>query len=68
MKYPGHREPYYLLKNCRRLLPRTKWNSKPNWVIAMELFATGSTSAREICREAGIDPDGLEVVKIEETT
>ena len=52
----GHREPYYLLANCRRLLTHTAWRQKENWVIAMELFACGSTSAHAICHEAGIDP------------
>lgn len=52
----AHMEPYYLLANCRRLLPRTKWNRAENWVIAMELFACGSTSAKQICVDAGIDP------------
>jgi hypothetical protein len=32
---------------------------KPNWVLAKELFAVGSTTANRLCREAGIDPDGF---------
>jgi hypothetical protein len=56
----GHREDFYLLANCRRMLGRTHAKS-PNWVIAMELFATGSTSAYQICTEAGIDPDSTKV-------
>jgi Lar family restriction alleviation protein len=57
----GHREPFYLMANCRRLLTHPRWKAAPNWVIAMELFATGSTSAWEICREAGIDGDAKTV-------
>lgn len=60
----GHREPYYLLANCRRLLTHPRWKRSPNWVIAMELFGCGSNSGRAICYEAGIDPDGLDVVKV----
>jgi hypothetical protein len=56
----GHRDDYCLLANCRRLLARA-YAKSPNWVIAMELFATGSNSARQICINAGIDPDGLKV-------
>lgn len=52
----GHFEPYYLMANCRRLLTHYKWRHAENWVIAKELFATGSTSAKEICVQAGIDP------------
>lgn len=56
MSEHGHREAYYLLANCRRMLAHTAWSRKENWVIAMELFACGSTSAFAICKEAGIDP------------
>lgn len=57
----GHREPYYLMANCRRLLTHPKWKSSPNWVIAKELFGCGSTSGWAICREAGIDGDSTTV-------
>jgi hypothetical protein len=56
----GHREDYYLLANARRIVKR-QYQRSPNWVIAMELFATGSTSAHQICRDAGIDPDAYKV-------
>lgn len=59
--------PFYLLVNCRRLLAM-KYRSKQNWIIAMELFAIGSTSAWQVCVEAGIDPDGLTVVRLDTTT
>lgn len=55
-----HFTPFYLLSNCRRLLS-AEYRRKPNWVIAMELFAVGSNSGRGICIDAGIDPDALEV-------
>ena len=48
------------MANCRHMLSR-EYSRKPNWVIAMGLFATGSTSAHEICAVAGIDPDSLKV-------
>jgi len=55
----GHRDDYYLLANGRRLglEPISRVRNMPNWVLAMELFATGSTSARQLCRDAGVDPD-----------
>lgn len=57
-----HFTPYYLLANCR-LLCSAHFNREPNWVIASKLFAVGSTTARRLCDEDGIDPDGLTVVK-----
>ena len=55
----GHRSDYYLLANARRigLLPIHQVVRMPNWALAHELFATGSTSAHQICVDAGIDPD-----------
>jgi len=55
----GHRDDYYLLANGRRLglEPISRVRNMPNWVLAMELFATGSTSAHQLCRDAGVDPD-----------
>jgi hypothetical protein len=58
-----HFTPYYLLSNCRRLCS-AHFNRQPNWVIAMELFAVGSTTARGLCVDGGIDPDALTVTKI----
>lgn len=56
----GHREDVYLMANVRHMLSR-RYRSMPNWVVAMDLFATGSTSAHQICYDAGIDPDGKHV-------
>ncbi len=60
----GHREPYYLLANCRRLLTHPRWRNADNWVIAMELFGCGSTSGVAICHEAGIDPYSKKVERV----
>jgi len=59
----GHRDDYYLLANGRRLglEPISRVRNMPNWVLAMELFATGSTSAHQICHDAGIDPDSTTI-------
>jgi len=59
----GHRDDYYLLANARSLIesPKAETRRMPNWVLAMRLFATGSTSAHQICADAGIDPDGFKV-------
>lgn len=56
----AHFTPFYLLSNCRRVVSAA-YARKPNWVLAMELFAVGSTTAHRICRDAGIDPDATEV-------
>ena len=58
----GHREDYYLLANARRIVKR-EYQRSPNWVIASALFATGSSSAWQICNDAGIDPDALKVTR-----
>jgi hypothetical protein len=59
----GHRDDYYLLANGRRLglEPISRVRNMPNWVLAMELFATGSGSAYQICRDAGVDPEGTTI-------
>jgi hypothetical protein len=59
----GHRTDFYLMLNGRRIAAPA-FKRKPNWAFAMELFATGSNSAYQICRDAGIDPDGYEVRKL----
>jgi hypothetical protein len=56
----AHFTPFYLLANARRIVSR-EHARKPNWVLATELFAVGSTTANRLCREAGIDPDAFEV-------
>jgi hypothetical protein len=58
-----HFTPFYLLSNCRSMSGR-RLEREANWVLASRLFAVGSTTANRICREAGIDPDALEVRKI----
>lgn len=59
----AHFTPFYLLANARRIASR-EYSQKPNWVLAMNLFAVGSNTAYRVCREAGIDPDGLTAIKI----
>lgn len=56
----GHRRDFHLLANARRIC-KAEYRRQPNWVLAKELFATGSNSAIEICIDAGIDPDALTV-------
>lgn len=62
----GHRDDYYLLTNGRRLglEPISRVRNMPNWVLAMELFATGSTSAHQLCRDAGLDPDSTTTQRV----
>lgn len=61
----GRRSDFYLLANARRIASRT-YQRKPNWALAMELFATGSTMAWRICVDAGIDPESRKVERIKE--
>ncbi len=44
------------LYNARRIA-KGEFKRKPNWAMAMELWAVGSTYAREYCRIAQVDPD-----------
>lgn len=63
MSIAAHFTPYYLLANCRPMLSQ-HYKRQPNWVIAMSLFAVGSTTAWRLCNEAEIDPEGTSVIKI----
>ena len=56
----GNRGDWYLMANARRICSAEMKRSE-NWVLAKELFATGSTSARQICLDAGIDPEAKTV-------
>jgi hypothetical protein len=56
----AHRSHFFLLSNARRICD-AKTRRSANWVLARELFAVGSTSARKICIDAGIDPDALDI-------
>jgi hypothetical protein len=44
-----------------RQMAATKHRGSPNWVFAMHLYRLGSTYARAICMEMGLDPDGKTV-------
>lgn len=57
--------PFYLMANARRIASK-EFRRSANWVLAMNLFAVGSNSARAICKEAGIDPEATEVRKVAE--
>ena len=43
-----------ILANVRRIAKRTRM---PNWVLAMETFGFGSTSAHKMCARLGLDPE-----------
>lgn len=45
-----------MIRNAqRKISPRRR---HANWSVAQEMFVMGSTRAYEICRWAGVDPDG----------
>lgn len=48
-----------MLSGALRLMDVHRARSTPNWVIAKALFCCGSTSARELCKWAGVDPDSV---------
>ncbi len=56
--------PFYIMANVRRILSRVYNNRTSNRYLAQEIFAVGGTSANKICIEAGIDPDGFRVRKV----
>lgn len=43
-----------ILANVRRIVKATRM---PNWVLAMETFGFGSTSAWEMCNRLGLDAE-----------
>lgn len=57
--------PFYLMANVRGIAS-AEFRRAQNWVLAMRLFAVGSTTAWAICKEAGIDPEATEVRKVAE--
>ena len=48
-----------VLKNVRRLM-RGRRRNVQNWVLVMDVFAVGSTTAHKICGELGIDPESMD--------
>ena len=52
--------PFYILANARRIASE-EYRHAQNWALAEQVFAVGSTTARAICKEAGIDPDDIVV-------
>jgi hypothetical protein len=56
--------PFYIMANVRRILPAAYNRRTANWVLAMDIFAVGSNSGRQICQEAAIDPDGYTITKL----
>lgn len=59
MQYRSH---FFLLANAGRIC-NLEMARSANWVLAMELFAVGSTTARRICVDADIDPDAKTITK-----
>ncbi len=45
-----------LFRNTARVASRDALR-KPWWVLVHEILAVGSTSARQFCRKANLDPD-----------
>ena len=56
--------PFYIMSNVRRIVPAYYNKQRANWVLAMDVFAVGSRSARQICWDAGIDPDGYAIISV----
>jgi hypothetical protein len=54
MSYEQDKRDALILANVRRIVKRTRM---ANWVLAMETFGFGSTSAHAMCERLGLDPD-----------
>lgn len=54
MSHEQDRRDARILANVRRIVKKTRM---PNWVLAMETFGFGSTSAWEMCSRLGLDPE-----------
>lgn len=48
-----------IMRNVRRLISG-RIKQPMNWVLYMEIFACGRTSANEACEYLGLDPDSKE--------
>ena len=48
---------YELIRNAIANARPHKTQDVPRWVALMDVFAIGKTSAHELCREHGFDPD-----------
>lgn len=50
-----------LIGNVMRNLcgPSGNTYGRPRWAVVMDVFALGSTSARQLCREFEMDPDHM---------
>jgi hypothetical protein len=55
-----------IFRGVRHICAR-QWQRSPNWVVAMELYGTGSTYAHAICRRIGIDPDARSATPLPDT-
>ena len=56
--------PRQVLANVRRLTSKPR-RRIPNWALAMEVYAVGSSYGHWICRENGIDPDAYTLTAFE---
>ena len=55
--------PFSILRNARSICS-SEFDHRPNWYLATWMFDVGSICAIKICRDAGINPDGLTVEKV----
>ncbi|MCK5612536.1 hypothetical protein KAR91_62270 [Candidatus Pacearchaeota archaeon] len=49
-------EKLIVMRNVRRLI-RGRVKQPDNWVLYMEIFGTGSTTAHRQCEKLGLNPD-----------
>lgn len=52
-------DPYDLLKRAVRNVRPRDAGIHPRWVAVKEVFALGSTYARQLCLTCGVDPDQM---------
>lgn len=49
-----------LLYNARHML-HSRYASRPNWSVVVDLFGVGSSKASDFCLWLGVDPDARAV-------
>lgn len=52
-----HEELLHRLLKRTCPVPKREGFGQPRWSVFMNLFAVGSTQAREICADLGLNPD-----------
>ena len=58
MKRGGKMDRRQVINNVRQMMKGRVKNEK-NWIMVMYIFGVGSTTAHQICKDCGIDPESM---------